>query len=380
MLYQSPLPPQYAQLEQEQLLARIAARKAELGRRLVILGHHYQSDDVIQFADFVGDSLKLSQQSAAQSAARYIVFCGVHFMAESADILSRGRAAVCLPHMMAGCGMAELAEEGDVSLAIDELSHASGQRVIPVTYVNSSAAIKAITARAGGACCTSSNVRNVFQWALEPVEKGGAGGAKILAIPDQHLGRNTAMAMGYAADQCAVYDPKLHRGGLSAEDVKRATFILWKGQCYVHQRFKPQHVQAVRAAHGGIRVIVHPECPREVVALADASGSTEQIIAAVAAGEAGSAFAIGTESNLVNRLAKRHTDKFIRTLGDTAALCIQMARIDLSHLLWTLDNLANGKVINQVRVPEAVAADARVALERMIAIKAVAAITPNTQA
>lgn len=375
MLYQSPLPPEYASLDRETLRARVAARKAEMGRSLVILGHHYQSDDVIEFADFTGDSLKLSQQSAAQRDARFIVFCGVHFMAESADILSEGRAAVCLPNMMAGCGMADMAEDEAVAVALDDLAYLSSERVVPVTYVNSTAAIKAVTARAGGACCTSSNVRNVFAWALAPVEQGGAGAGKILAIPDQHLGRNTAMAMGFGTDQCVVYDPALHHGGLEAPDVRRAKFILWKGQCYVHQRFTAQHVRAVRERHPGIRVIVHPECPHEVVELADASGSTEQIIAAVSAASAGSQWAIGTESNLVNRLAKRFPDRFIRTLSDKAALCIQMARIDLPHLLWVLDHLARGEMVNRVTVEPAIAADARLALQRMIDIKAVTSLT-----
>jgi quinolinate synthase len=368
MLFQTPLPSEYTTLEASDIHARIAARKLQLGPALCILGHHYQSDDVIQYADFVGDSLKLSQQAASRSDARFIVFCGVHFMAESADILSQGRAAVILPHMMAGCGMADLAQDDAVALAIDELRQlAGGAKIVPITYVNSTAAIKAITARAGGACCTSSNVRSVCAWAFAPADQGAAAD-KILAVPDRHLGMNTAVAMGFALDQCVLYDPALYHGGLAEADVRRARFILWKGQCYVHQRFTTRQVQAVREAHPGIRVMVHPECPREVVALADASGSTEQIIRTVTAAPPGSAWAIGTESNLVNRLAKRLPDRFIRTLGDTAALCIQMARIDPVHLLWVLDHLAEGKIVNQIKVPAPVAADARRALERMIAI------------
>jgi quinolinate synthase len=377
MLFQTPLPSEYTTLEASDIHSRIAARKAQLGPALCILGHHYQSDDVIQYADFVGDSLKLSQQAASRSDARFIVFCGVHFMAESADILSQGRAAVILPHMMAGCGMADLAEDDAVALAIDELRALSplrasagtdGAKVVPITYVNSTAAIKALTARAGGACCTSSNVRNVCTWAFAPAEQGGAAADKILAVPDQHLGMNTAVAMGFGLDQCVLYDPKLYHGGLTETDVQRAKFILWKGQCYVHQRFTTRQVQAVREGHPGIRVMVHPECTREVVALADASGSTEQIIRTVTASPSGSAWAIGTESNLVNRLAKRLPDRFIRTLGDNAALCIQMARIDTVHLLWVLDHLAQGKIVNQVKVAPDIASDARIALERMIAI------------
>ena len=371
MPYQPPLPSEYIEAETSDLQRRIAGRKGELGERLVILGHHYQRDEVITQADFTGDSLKLSQLAAEQDAARYIVFCGVHFMAESADVLSSESQAVILPHLMAGCQMADMAVDADVAAAIDEVNSLAGAKVVPVTYVNSTAAIKAITAQAGGACCTSSNVRNVFDWALRAESEGGAGGAKILAIPDQHLGRNTAVAMGYSVDDCIVYDPNLPGGGLTREQVARATFILWKGHCYVHQVFRPEHVRAVRAEHPGIQVIVHPECPREVVALADASGSTEQIIRAVAAGKPGSQWAIGTETNLVNRLAKRHTDRFVRLLSDAPALCAMMHRIDLSHLAWVLDNLADGTIVNQVSVPAEIAADARVALQRMIDIKAV---------
>jgi len=371
MPYQPQLPSEYIEAETSDLHRRIADRKVELGERLVILGHHYQRDEVIAQADFTGDSLKLSQLAAEQDAARYIVFCGVHFMAESADVLSSESQAVILPHLMAGCQMADMAVDADVAAAIDEVAGLAGAKVVPVTYVNSTAAIKAITAQAGGACCTSSNVRNVFDWALRAESEGGAGGGKIFAIPDQHLGRNTAVAMGYSVDDCVVYDPNLPEGGLTREQIARATFILWKGHCYVHQVFRPEHVQAVRSEHPGIQVIVHPECPREVVALADASGSTEQIIRAVAAGKPGSQWAIGTETNLVNRLAKRHTDRFVRLLSDAPALCAMMHRIDLSHLAWALDNLAEGTIVNQVSVPTEIAADARVGLQRMIDIKAV---------
>jgi len=378
MRYQSPIPTTYATVAKGELMEQIARRKGELGSSLVILGHHYQSDDVIHFADFVGDSLRLSQEAALLKGVQYVVFCGVHFMAESADILSHGRTTVVLPHYMAGCGMAEMADDDAVALAIEEISNAAaGARVVPVTYVNSTAVVKAATARAGGACCTSSNVRNVFTWALNPTDKGGAGADKILAIPDQHLGLNTAIAMGYSADDCVVYDPRLHHGGLTDEQIKAAKFILWRGQCYVHQQFKAAHVHAVRERHPGIRVIVHPECPHEVVKLADASGSTEQIIQAVDNTPEVEAWAIGTESNLVNRLAKRHVEKYIRTLGDNPALCIQMGRIDLPHLLWALDNIVQGTPVNTVRVPEDIAADARVALERMIRIKAVTGLTQS---
>ncbi len=377
MPYQVPLPLQYDRMTGDELAERIAERKKQLGSALCILGHHYQRDEVIRFADFTGDSLKLSQLAASRGEARYIVFCGVHFMAESAAILSADEQIVCLPNMRAGCQMADMADDGAVAAAIIEVAEMSDEPVIPVSYVNSTAAIKALTARAGGACCTSSNVRNVFDWALAPHAEGGGGGKRILVVPDQHLGRNTAFAMGYAPEATAVYDPALPGGGLTGQDVARATFILWKGHCYVHQFFTPDHVRAVRSEHPGITVIVHPECPREVVALADASGSTEQIIRAVADGPAGSQWAIGTESNLVNRLARRHGESFIRILADDPAVCAQMARIDLRHLLWVLDNLAGGRLVNQVAVAPEVAEDAALALQRMIDIKAVSGLTPG---
>jgi quinolinate synthase len=379
--YQPPLPEEYLRAGSDELRRRALERKAQLGADLCILGHHYQNDEVIDLADFTGDSLRLSQLAAQQHEARYIVFCGVHFMAESADVLSAPGQAVILPNMRAGCNMADMADADAVAAAMDELSAMSaGARIVPITYVNSSAAIKALTGRAGGACCTSSNVRNVFEWALAASEAGGAGAKnnkniKILCVPDQHLGRNTAAAMGYGDDTCVVYDPALPGGGISPEAAARATFFLWKGFCYVHQRFAPEHVQAVRLRHPGIRVIVHPECPREVVRLADASGSTEQIIRAVEAAPDGSQWAIGTESNLVNRLARRHPEQFIRVLSDSPALCQTMHFIDLPHLLWVLDNLAEGRIVNQVIVEPAEAAGARVALDRMIAIKAVKEVT-----
>ncbi len=377
MEYQEPLPPQYDQMTPADLAERIALRKTQLGSSLCILGHHYQNDQVIRCADFTGDSLKLSQLAASQADAKTIVFCGVHFMAESADILSTDEQIVCLPNMRAGCAMADMADDQAVEAAIDEVARMSDGPLIPVSYVNSTAAIKASTARGGGACCTSSNVRNVFEWALAPVQDGGAGGEKIIAIPDQHLARNTAHAMGYGPEATALYDPALPNGGLSGDDIARATFILWKGHCYVHQLFTPDHVRAARQAHPGIKVIVHPECPREVVALADAAGSTEQIIRAVAAGAPGSQWAVGTESNLVARLAARHADRFIRVLSDAPASCAQMARIDMRHLLWILDNLCENRVVNQVSVPVDVAAEARISLQRMIDIKAVRNAAPS---
>ena len=364
------MPREYDRLGADELSRRIARRKEQLGPSLCVLGHHYQRDEVIRFADFTGDSLKLSRLAAGQADAKYIVFCGVHFMAESADILSADDQVVCLPNMQAGCAMADMADDAAVAAALDELAELTEVKVVPISYVNSTAAVKALTARAGGACCTSSNVRNVFAWAFRPAEEGGAGAGKVFAIPDEHLGRNTAVAMGCGLGDCVVYDPAVPRGGLDAGAVEGARFILWKGRCYVHQFFLPRHVEEVRRRHPGIFVIVHPECPHEVVKLADASGSTEQIIRAVETGKPGSEWAIGTEGNLVGRLAKRHPDRFVCLLSGGPARCAQMARIDLSHLLWVLDSLAEGKVVNQVSVPKGVASDAKVALDRMIRIRA----------
>jgi quinolinate synthase len=371
MLLQMPLPTRYAETETDALVEAILRRKEEFGDALCILAHHYQADEIVDVADFVGDSLKLSQQAAARREARFIVFCGVHFMAECADVLSGPDQAVCLPHLEAGCTMAEMADATDVISALEEVCRMAGCPVVPVTYVNSSAEVKAATARAGGACCTSSNIQNVVAWALRPATEGGAGGAKVFAIPDQHLGRNTAAAMGYGDDACVVYDEDKPHGGLTSDQVRRAMFILWKGYCYVHQIFTPDDVRRVRARHGGIQVIVHPECPREVVSISDASGSTEQIIHAVAEAPAGTSWAVGTESHLVNRLARRCGDKFVRVLSDRPSLCHMMARVDLPHLLWTLDNLAEGKIVNRVSVAPEIAADAKTALDRMVTIKAV---------
>lgn len=375
MLLQPPLPELYHGLSHAQLAERIADCKKKLGSSLCILGHHYQNDEVIAFADLIGDSLRLSQLAARQTQAKYIVFCGVHFMAESADILSGPEQIVCLPNLYAGCAMAEMADDDAVANAFDELASLTDERIVPITYVNSTAAIKALTGRHGGACCTSSNVRNVFQWALTPSNAGGAAADKIFALPDEHLARNTAVAMGYELDDCVLYDPSLPNGGITREQINKAKFILWKGHCYVHQQFTPQHVLNVRKRHPGITVIVHPECPREVVELADLTGSTEQIIRTVSDAPPETRWAIGTEANLVHRLAKRFPDRFIRLLSDTGAICAQMARIDLPHLAWVLDSLVEGHPLNQVHVDEQTASAARLALQRMIDIKAVSQVT-----
>ncbi len=357
------LPTVYTEMDFQDVAHKITARKAELRERLCILGHHYQRDEIISHADFVGDSLKLSQTAAAEKKARYIVFCGVHFMAESAEILSAAEQTVILPNMRAGCPMAEMAESADVQAAMDEIASLSAAKVIPIIYVNSSAAAKAVTGRLGGACCTSSNAVKIFSWALDPA---GGGAEKILMVPDQHLGRNTAVALGYTEDQCVIYDPALPNGGLQAEDIERATFLLWKGNCYVHQRFTVEHVRTVRGDDPQATVIVHPECTREVVALADESGSTEQIIQAVRAGKPGSRWAIGTENHLVRRLANKYPRLSIKSLSPQKPECLQMRQIDPAHLLWALDCLAGGKPLNVVTIAEQIAADARLALRRML--------------
>ena len=375
MPVQAPLPSEYDDIPRQQLLERIAARKRELGEELVILGHHYQNDDVIQFADFRGDSLALARQAARQNQARYIVFCGVHFMAESADLLSGDDQAVCLPDLQAGCPMADMALASTMALAMEYLDEACSGRVLPITYVNSSAAVKAVTGMWGGACCTSSNVANVFRWALSP---HGGGAEKILAVPDQHLPANTAAAMGYGPGSWVLYDPAEVNGGLTPEQLADATFVLWKGHCHVHQVFTPGDIAAVRAADPDVKVIVHPECPRDIVALADAAGSTSQIIQAISQAPAASHWAVGTEVNLVRRLAAENPDKTVSVIADRPAICRTMARIDLRHLLWVLDGLAGDERRNPITVPAELADDARAALRRMIEIDAVDGLTePN---
>jgi quinolinate synthase len=367
MAEQTPLDCDYLEMDKDTLIERIAARKAEFGDRLCILGHHYQRDEIVAFADHTGDSLKLSQLAANETTAEYIVFCGVHFMAESADILSGDHQTVCLPNMEAGCAMADMATDSAVRAALEELGALTDAKIVPISYVNSSAAIKAVTGQAGGACCTSSNVRRVFDWAFA---EDGANADKILALPDEHLARNTAFAMGFTDEaDCVVYDPALPDGGLTAEQVDRARFILWKGYCHVHQIFTVDDIERVRRETPTARVIVHPECPREVVAASDENGSTAQIIDAIAASQPGSKWVVGTEGHLVARLARKHPDKTITLLSTPRpAPCWQMGKVDLPHLLWVLDNLAEGRIVNQVRVPADVAAGAHLALERMISI------------
>jgi quinolinate synthase len=341
---------------------RIAAAKARLGQDVVILGHHYQRDEVVKFADFRGDSLKLSFQ-ASQAEARYIVFCGVHFMAESADILRREHQTVILPDLNAGCSMADMADIGQVEACWSELSSLLDSRnVIPVTYMNSTAAIKAFTGEHGGSVCTSSNAAGVMKWAFE-------NGEKVLFLPDEHLGRNTGYRMGIPLEQMIVWDPCQEFGGNTPEAIRRARIILWKGYCSVHQRFTPQQVERVRREHPGIRVIAHPECRFEVAQAADQIGSTEGIIRAIQASPAGTEWAVGTEIHLVNRLGKELQDHKVISLDPSVCVCTTMFRITPQHLLWALENLGEGNVVNRISVNERTRHHARVALDRMLSLR-----------
>ena len=344
---------------------RIAAAREKLGKTTVLLGHHYQRDEVIRFADYTGDSYKLSKV-ASQSEAEYLVFCGVHFMAESADLLGRPEQKVILPDLNAGCSMADMAEIGQVEACWETILDAGirADEILPLTYMNSSAAIKAFCGERGGLVCTSSNANKAFEWAFARAEK-------ILFLPDQHLGRNTAVNMGISLDQLVVFDPFQMNGGLTPEQLRAAKIILWKGHCSVHGRFLPQHVDKVRAKYPGIRVIVHPECRYEVTRKADAQGSTERIIRYVTEAPEGTTFAIGTEIHLVNRLAKQFAPKGkkIITLDDTGCLCTTMFRISPQHLAWALENLVEGRIVNRIKVRDDVKQWARVALDRMLQIQ-----------
>jgi quinolinate synthase len=370
-VWQTPLPLIYKQLSEPELRVRIESAKAALGPRLVILGHHYQQNAVIDFADFTGDSFELSRNAAQQKKAEFVVFCGVHFMAESADILTAENVKVILPDLGAGCSMADMANIDQTLECWDQLRDVCpDQTIVPITYMNSSAAIKAFVGQHGGAVCTSSNCRNVLEWAL----KGGAAGEaakkiKVLFFPDQHLGRNTAFAMGYPLESMVVWNPMLDLGGNEAEKVATADFVLWKGQCSVHQLFRPEHVDQVREKYPDMKVIVHPECRWDVVQKADLAGSTAYIVQQVRAAPAGSQWAIGTEVHLVNRLAHQHPDQKIIVLSDCQCLCTTMYRIDLPHLCWALENLVDGKVVNPIKVDAETRKWALVALDRMLAIK-----------
>jgi quinolinate synthase len=362
----------YLVLPDHSMDERIAEARRKLGKSTILLGHHYQRDEVIRFADYTGDSYKLSKV-AAETEAKYLVFCGVHFMAESADILGRpddppgtGQ-QVILPDLNAGCSMADMAEIGQVEACWDTLLAAGIDpgEILPLTYMNSTAAIKAFCGERGGLVCTSSNARKAFEWAFARAEK-------ILFLPDQHLGRNTAFAMDIPLNEMVVFDPYQINGGITPDRLRAAKIILWKGHCSVHQRFLPQHVDAVRAKYPGIQVIVHPECRWEVCQKADAMGSTERLIKLVSDAPVGSMFAIGTEIHLVNRLAKQFapSGKKIITLDDTGCLCTTMYRISPQHLAWALENLLEGRVVNRIQVREEVKHWARVALDRMLEIRA----------
>jgi quinolinate synthase len=366
MVWQQPLPPIYNQLSDPELRLRIQSAKDSLGNRLVILGHHYQQDAVIDFSDFTGDSFELSQK-ASRSDAEFVVFCGVHFMAESADILTRPEVKVILPDLGAGCSMADMANIDQTLDCWAQLTEACpDQLIVPITYMNSSAAIKAFVGEHGGAVCTSSNCRNVLEWALA---QGAGRRVKILFFPDQHLGRNTAHAMGYPLDRMVVWDPREDLGGNSERDLQNADFVLWKGHCSVHQLFRPEHIDDVGAKYPEMKVIVHPECRFEVVQKADLAGSTAYIVKQIEAAPPGSQWAIGTEVHLINRLAHQHPEQKIVVLSECQCLCTTMYRIDLPHLCWVLENLVQGKVVNQIKVDEQTRKWALVALERMLAIK-----------
>ncbi|MDX3075257.1 quinolinate synthase NadA [Streptomyces sp. NPDC088354] len=349
------------------LVERARAAKEKLGDKVFVLGHHYQRDEVIQFADVTGDSFKLARDAAARPEAEYIVFCGVHFMAESADILTSEDQAVILPDLAAGCSMADMATAEQVAECWDVLTEAGVADVtVPVSYMNSSADIKAFTGRHGGTICTSSNAKRALEWAFE---QGEGRENKVLFLPDQHLGRNTAVRdMGFSLEDCVVYNPHKPNGGLTTEQLRDARMILWRGHCSVHGRFSLESVEDVRARIPGVNVLVHPECKHEVVAAADQVGSTEYIIKALEAAPAGSSWAIGTELNLVRRLAKAHPDKQIVFLDKTVCFCSTMNRIDLPHLVWTLESLADGKVVNRIQVDEETEHFAKLALERMLAL------------
>jgi quinolinate synthase len=345
------------------LVARARAAKAALGQRVFVLGHHYQRDEVIQFADVAGDSFALARSAAARPEADYIVFCGVHFMAESADILTGPSQQVILPDLAAGCSMADMAAIGQVLDAWDVLTDAGIADVtVPVTYMNSSAAIKGFTGGHGGAVCTSSNARTVMQWAFDQ-------GEKVFFLPDQHLGRNTAvLQMGLDLDDCVLYDPHKPGGGLTTEQLRAAKVILWRGHCSVHGRFSAANVDDVRARIPGVTVLVHPECTYDVVTKADLIGSTEFIIRTIEQAQPGTSWALGTELNLVRRLANQHSDKTITFLDKTVCYCSTMNRIDLPHLVRSLETLAAGEVTNRITVDPSVAANARLALDRMLAL------------
>lgn len=345
------------------LVERAIKARAALGSKAMVLGHHYQRDEVIDFADIRGDSFKLAQAAANNSSAEYIIFCGVHFMAESADILTADFQKVILPDLAAGCSMADMASAAQVNQCWDQLTKLNiAAQTIPITYMNSSAAIKSFTGKNGGAVCTSSNAERAMKWAFEK-------GEKILFLPDQHLGRNTAvLKLGLSLNDCVVWNPWKPNGGLTDKEIQQAKVILWRGHCSVHGRFSIDNVKQVRNLLPGVKVLVHPECKNEVVAAADVVGSTEMIIKTVEESAPGSKWAIGTELNLVQRLANENSDKEVVFLDKTVCYCSTMNRIDLPHLVWTLESLVEGNIVNQIKVEKETAKFAKVALDRMLAL------------
>jgi quinolinate synthase len=357
---QAPLPDRYTLATPDEIDEWIDAAKATLGTRLMILGHHYQRPEVIKWADARGDSFKLARLAADNHEATDIVFCGVHFMAESADVLTGDHQRVVLPDLNAGCSMADMADIDQVEEAWEGLAGVTDvERIVPITYMNSSAALKAFVGEHGGAVCTSSNAAAILEWAL-------GRGDKVLFFPDQHLGRNTAYDMGYVAGDMHVWNPRFELGGLEERDDKEATFLLWKGHCSVHQRFRTEHIEAFRAEHPDGVVIVHPECSHEVVELADKVGSTERILEWVDAAPAGAVLAIGTEIHMVQRMDEEHPDKTVVSLDPLICPCSTMFRVDGPHLAWCLEALARGEIVNQIVVDERTAEWARVALQRML--------------
>lgn len=360
---QQVLPDRYLGLSEEELEVRIGAARATLGERLLILGHHYQRDEVFKFADDTGDSFKLAQVAAARREADFIVLCGVHFMAESADVLSAEHQKVVLPDLAAGCSMADMAVLDELEVCWDELSEMGINDVVPVTYMNSAASIKAFCGQHGGTVCTSSNAVATFQWAWNR-------GARILFLPDQHLGRNTAFGMGVPLQQMCVWDPNVTWGGLEPSELNSARMILWKGHCSVHTKFTVEHIERLRASHPDIRIISHPECTWEVIQASDEVGSTSHIIRQVTESPAGSIWGIGTEIHLVNRLAQELApERTVMTLDALGCLCSTMYRVSPNHLCWVLEGLVNGEVRNQVSVPDDQKRWTRVALDRMLSIQ-----------
>ena len=371
---QGRLPDEYRTASAAELDLRIRAAKHALGERVVVLGHFYQRDEVIQYADFVGDSFQLAQAAKTRPAAEALIFCGVHFMAETADILSRADQAVILPNLAAGCSMADMADLDSVAECWEQLEDLLGTAadadgrapVIPVTYMNSSAALKAFCGEHGGIVCTSSNAGRVLEWAF-------ARGQRVLFFPDQHLGRNTAKKMGIPLQQMPLWNPRKALGGNSADSIRDAQVLLWHGFCSVHKRFSVAQIEKARAEFPGVRVIVHPECPMEVVDAADESGSTDYIVKAIAAAPAGTTFAIGTEINLVQRLAGQNPQHTIFCLDPVICPCSTMYRIHPGYVAWALESLERGEVVNRIVVPEQIAENARIALERMLSLVPVSA-------